>query len=432
MTKKFLKDSVIFCAGNFNVILLNYLVVAIMARTLTQLEFGEVNTLLAIFRYVLTLGMAVYLAVSHKIAHQSDEEQIHWFRFLEKALLIIGLVIFVTFFALEKPLQSYFHIEHPLIFSLLGVIFIVAFLLPLSRGFLAGKKEFKSVTLNSNLEAILKIVIFGVFVWFGEAFYGALVALGVSIFLSYLSNRRLIFRGKEAAKKIKSTLKKPQIKAFLKHVFHIAIGTGIVTAFYSFDIILMQHFNPAENPGYVILNKMAQVIFLVTNSLIVVMFPEVKKNGGKGMGKKIYTTLGLTVGLSFGALLGFMLLGPLALNILFGSTYVDLANLLPYSVGIGLFLSLINLATHYFLGKKQGHSYMWILGLGLLLMAGSMVYFSGSLTSVLTAVCISFGLTALGMVAKMLWEIQAENASENQLILNLNPPELSAEKAPEY
>ena len=408
--RKFLKNSLIFSAGNFNVILLNYAIIAIMARIFTPAEFGEINTLLAIFRYVLTIGMSVYLAVSHVASHNTESESLSLFKWLEKWLLAIGLVVFALFTVFDTQLQAYFHIERDYIFTILGAVFVTAFLLPLSRGFLAGKKSFKHVTLNSNLEAVVKLAVFGAFWYIGYPFYGVLISVSLGIIVSYLSNRRRIHKQAYAKKATTIQIPKAKIQSFLKHVFWIFLGTGLVTAFYNFDIILIQHFNPDINANYVIITKMAQVIFLVTNSLVVVMFPEIKKNADQLMQKKIYMTLGLTVLISLGALLGFWLLGELALSILFGSDYSILANYLPFAVFIGLFLSMMNVSTHYYLGKKNDHSYMPYLAVGLIGVGVCAAFFSSSLFTVLTAVTIALGMTAIVLFIKTLLDIRAATA----------------------
>jgi O-antigen/teichoic acid export membrane protein len=396
MEKRFLKNSIIFCIGSMFVIVLNYFLTAVLARLFDKAAFGEINVLISIFTYLLAIGMSISVAMTYFASEKkkNEKEVIKLYFYLERFFLYVGILIFIIFFVFDGFLQNFFNLNKPFIFGFLGSTFIFGFLLPLSRGFLRGKREFPFVTWNSNLEAIVKILIFFVFYIFKMAFYGFMIALLLSIIFSYWRNRRRIIKKYFSLYNfsIKSNLKisSNYKKSFWHYVPLVFISTLLITSFYTVDVMLIQHFNPVLTSSYVIIAKMAQILFLITHTLVMVLFPEIKSRNTSG--KTLYTFL-LICFLSIAAFIGYSIFGRFGISILFGRNFVHVVPYLSYSVLIGFFLSIINLTVYYSLGKKES-KYIYGLIAGLFLMIINVSLFNSSLNTVLQSITLSIGITS--------------------------------------
>ncbi len=130
------------------------------------------------------------------------------------------------------------------------------------------------------------------------------------------------------------------LKPMLLFTMPVLVQSLAVTSLYSSDLILVKHFFSSHDAGlYASLSTLGKIIFFGAGPIGTVMFPIVSSRHAKGLNVNrifLYSFLATTV-ISLSILMVYLLLPGLAVNLLYGSAYLESANLL---VWFGIFMSL--------------------------------------------------------------------------------------------
>ena len=318
LNKKLLSGSLILMIY-FNVYnALNFVFHIIMARLLSTSDYGILATLFSIIYALSIFSESIQTILVKYTTEESDKGKIKniLYRSLKRAF-VISSIIFVLYAILSIPMSSFLKISY-LLLLFNGLMVFGAFILPVTRGILQGRKKFFSLGNNLLIETGIKLLLASTFVFIGFNVFGAMIGTFIGVFtafaLSFISLREVIFS------KEKKALTEG-IYAYSKPTF---FALTILLVFYSFDIILAKiYFNPELAGAYALASILAKTIFFGTQPISKAMFPlSAEKNNTKKQSDDIFKSA-LTL------LLGAISLALLPLARRISRTFSSVKGMLP-------------------------------------------------------------------------------------------------------
>jgi O-antigen/teichoic acid export membrane protein len=231
-----------------------------------------------------------------------------------------------------------------------------AFLPPITRGMLQGRKLFTPLGINLVSEALVKLGLAILLVFFGFQVYGAMAAtvLGsfCAFFLSLFSLRQVL-----NSKEVKMPL--GQIYSYSWPVFIIILA---VLAFFSLDVIIARMvFNENAAGYYAFASTLAKMIFLATQPISRAMFPLAAEKK-QPEGHPLLVNALIIISLCIAAALAVFYFFPDFLVLIFtGRIIPESIDILFYAaIAIGL-LSITNLVLLYKLSIGKTRNYLLFL-----------------------------------------------------------------------
>jgi len=318
--------------------LINYLYQIIMARMLGPSDYGILAVLIS-FTYIFTIPtLAIQTAVSKKIAIFNATKEYNkmsglFFSFLKK-LFIFSLIVFILFvilsFFIIKPLNISFWL-----LVLTGTLIIASFVYPLAAGSLQGMKKFSALGWNTFFVFLVKIITAIILVIFGFKVYGAILGFILGMVFGFILALPYI-------KEIINAKKDNDGTKILTKENSLIFGSILVFVFiYSIDVILARVFFSSEIAGqYAVLSTIGKMILFSTMSIGNAMFPiSAERHYAKAKTSGIIKKASLYVFILCAAAVALFIIFPeLIIKLLFGSQYLEIAELLPY---LGIAFSLI-------------------------------------------------------------------------------------------
>jgi len=309
-----------------------------------------------------------------------------------------SFILFIIYLIVGVPLSSLLKISYPL-FVINGLMVFVAFLIPVGRGMMQGRKMFGSLGANMIIESGFKLLLGVGFVFMGLGVYGAVsgAVLGpiIAIFFSFVLLKKIV-----SAKEIKT--KTDGIYSYTKPVF---VTMFSLLVFYSIDIIIAKIvFSPDVAGFYAIASILGKTIFWGTQPISKAMFPlttEKKASKKKKTRHSIFANaLGILVGLLVIAWAIFYFFPDILVRIFSGKVIPETSAILFFvALATGL-LSLANLNLLYKLsrGKTQGYYNFLIF---VVIEIALLFYFSANLTQFSIAFMTSSAIFLWGTVVLM-------------------------------
>lgn len=331
---------------------LNFLFQFLMGRILGPADYGILAVLISI-TYIYNVPVE---AIQNITSSYTSELNVKKEYGKMKTLLIKGLkkafrfgaVIFILSVIVSIFLAKFLRINFWLI-VLTNIIIFHAFLIPVTRGVLQGRKQFGFLGNSMIAESFFKLVFSLLFVGLGWQVWGAmggiLVGVFAGIFLSIYFNKDIL---KKKAEKI-------SFKGVYPRSIPYFVVMIVIFAALSIDILLAKRFFTAELAGkYAVLSMIGKVVFFATSAIGKAMFSLTceKCDDRKEADKLFVKSMAILLGICFVAIVVFLICPELIVKVLYGSQYIEIAPLLVYS-GIALsFLSLSNLALIYGLSQN--------------------------------------------------------------------------------
>jgi len=347
MSSELMKGSlvlfILFNSYNF----LNFLFQFLMARMLEPKDYGMVAALIAFLYFIIIPTDTIQLVISKytsKFALKKEYGKIKYL--INKTItkgLFISLILFLIIIIISPFLGAL--LKLPFYFVILaGLIMFIVFPLAAVRGGLQGMKKFKSLGINMNAEAIIKVVIALILISIGWNVYGALIGILIGSFIALFF---VFFSIKEINKSKKEKIKINKLYLNSSQIIYVLMA---VMAFQSIDIILSRIFFSEITAGYyAIANLTGKMIFFGTIAISKVMFPissERTENGNKTNGL-LWKSLIMASFLCCIALIIFWIFPELFIKILFGEDKLIVAPII-FNIGIGFgFIALTNIVLLY-------------------------------------------------------------------------------------
>lgn len=382
----------------FNVFnLFNFIFQFSMARMLTTAEYGILATLFSIVYILTVFSESIQTVITKYASAENDDGKTK--NILVKSLktaATFASIFFLVFVLLSFPLSAILKISYGLL-AITGITIFSAFLAPITRGVMQGKKMFYSLGINMVVEGGIKLILAVLLVVLGFAIWGAVTAVVLgAVFASLLSVLPLkkIFHSQE---------KRAEVENIWGYSLPVFATTLVVVLFCNMDIIIAKAVFPAETVGaYAIAAVLAKILFVGTIPISKAMFPLSAENHSKNRNSKKIFFNSLIVLFAIIAVFIILLyfLKDFVVYLFAGRSIPLSAEILVYLSLAIAFISIANLVLLYKLsiGKVKGCIYLFIF---VLLEAGIMTYFSQDLHSFSIAFVISAVLFLAGSIILM-------------------------------
>jgi len=285
--------------------LLNFIFNISMAHLLSLEEYGTLTTLIYFVVIFAIFSESIQTVVSKYSTNEKENGKLkNMFKKIIWKSFCISIILFTIFLILSIGFSKILNINYSLFF-ITGFMIFAAFLLPVSRGLMQGKKRFLYLGSNMILEGSIKLFIAIMLVLMGWGIFGSLlgVVLGsLGAFLFSFRDIKYILSSKE-----KNT-KMPNIRSYSKPVFILMTS---VILFISLDIILAKIFFDAETVGvYAIASTMAKIIFIGTQPIGKAMFPFTSEEKKRKYSERSFFDFFLFISLLSGIFLLFIYFFP--------------------------------------------------------------------------------------------------------------------------
>ncbi len=267
-----------------------------MARNLSEINFGDMNSLFAMLMIVsIPLGpiqtVVTKFVSSFYAHHQLEKIRLLLFK-LGKRILLLGLLIFLVVTFGSRIISSFLQITSNYLVIMIGFIMLLSIILPLTYGALQGFQRFGFLGLNIILSGAIKLLL-GIFlVTMGFEVMGVLGAVAGSAFLALIVSLFMLRTAlnepsalSEATLKVNAGNPVPNEEIMkgelnLSRVYGYFIPVSITFLCFmvltNIDIILVKHFFSPLMAGYYSYSQMVgKIITFLPAAIIVVMFTKV-------------------------------------------------------------------------------------------------------------------------------------------------------------
>jgi len=369
-----------------------------MVRYLSPVDYGNLNSLLALFMVISVPANTVQTTVTRFISSFLVQQSHQRIRELLRHLL--SRMFFITFFTflllgLGSPLiSSFLQITSHWSVVLVGVVLLFAMILPVPWGGLQGLQRFGFLNINLILNGVLRLALGILFVLWGLGVLGALGAIVLSYMVTTLLS--LFMLGLSLPEKEKSRQRGDgqgsSSPGDLSEVYRFFLPVGMSLLCFmvltNVDLLLVKHFFSPLEAGYYSIGQMAgKIILFLPLPVAMVMFP--KLSSLRPHDREAYQILRkslIVVGLLCVLVSAFFFLFPrLVLQILTRKAYPECIALLKlFSINM-TFFSLTYVLLFYHLSTRQ-RQFLYVLAIFTCTQIGSIVLFHRSLTQVLLLV----------------------------------------------
>ncbi len=419
LPNKFLQNSFIFVSGNIIAGFIGYLFHLLISRKLTIENYGELQALISLLNILAVPTVAInFFIIKHASAFYEKKNYLanyKFYRWLKKKILIL-ILFFSLFFLIAMPfLKNYLHLNE--YYNLLIVLLIInlSLLVVVPKGILNGWQDFKNLTWNNILSAIIKLFlgVFLVYIFITTA--SALTGFLAGALFSYLFLSYILKKKKKDIKKTGKVLKNTKhifdkhkiIKEIKKYILPILFFSLFIALLTSFDMLMVKNLtNPKLAGFYGAFNILSKIIFWASSSVVLVVLPMAcaKNSIKQRLSRKtlIYANA-LIIFICLTGFTAYFFFPDLIINLLFGAKYLPLANSLWAFALMALALSLLNLEANLAYARYD-FNICYILLATLILEIIFIYFFSQNLLKIaLTIAIIQF----MGYLAALIYNRKA-------------------------
>jgi len=372
-----------------------------MVRSLPPADYGQLNTLMAVFMLITVPANTVQTTVTKYVSSfQAQSQHARVNGFLRHFLLmtaIVGFSFFILIALGRSFLSSFLQISSHGLILLTGIILFFAMVTPVPLGGLQGLQKFGLLAFNLFINGGLKLALGVLFIFWGWGVLGAMAAIafayGITTFISLLllwfirKSQRMGTHGMENLREDDSS----SISEAYQYFFPVGITLLCFMALTQIDLILVKHFfTPIEAGYYSIAQMVGKVILFLPLPVVMVMFPKVSLMDAQG--EKTFTILlqSLIIAGFLGAL-GMILchLFPSSIiRILTGTVYPECFPLVKlFSINM-TFFSLTFILLYYHLATQK-RRFIYPLLSATLIQIGAIVLFHQTMLQVLSIVAVT-------------------------------------------
>ena len=380
-----------------------------MVRALTPADFGLLDKLMGL-TLLASMPTGTFYAVVAKFISSFNAEndfskiRIFLWLFLKK-LGVLGILILILIVVFRNDIGAYYKTETPLLIVMVGLLLIISTVLPLNLGALQGLQKFKSLGVISILSSSLRLILGVAFVKIGFNVAGALAALIIGGFTSFLAafiplRKYFLF---EQKKELKSKAEKLDLKGIYKYCLPAFIALFSFTLLTNMDLQLISPFFSKEDAGYFAIARMlGKIILYLPGAITIVMFPKVSEYHtlNKDTTSILKKCLWIVGSICFFAGLICSIFPEFILNLLAGKVYPQCIPLVvPFVLSMS-FYALSSVFLFYYLSTHNMKFVYIFMGFACL-QAGLIICFHSSLLQVVYIMVVCsialFFINTLGM-----------------------------------
>jgi len=417
LLKKFIKNNIIILILVNSSSIFNYLFQLVIGRSLTPIDYGIFNSLLALGAFISSPCSIIHIVFSRFIVKLSVSGLGHIKSLLIKSLkgaLSIGCGLCCLGLISIPWIKEYFHLKDttPVIIMLAGIS--IAFVAPLLFAMLEGLHRFTlfglgsfSYTVSRFLGVLVLVALLG---WGVEgAFLALFIASGISIIYG-------LFCLKDVFKSKSEDLPHNTFGEMGYYFIPVFFSTLMIMIMGNFDIALVRHYCTPEEAGlYASAAIIGRIAFSLPSALLIVLFPTAAKDHAKGEQNSsvLLITFGITILLGATISFIFYIWPEHVITFLFGNKYQEAAPLLQK---IGLSMALLasaNVVFSYKLARSE-FIYLWILTTASIIMLGLTLFFHETAMDIANNLILATGTAFLGALSLVLFQFKLNLNSINR------------------
>ncbi|MDO8575392.1 MAG: oligosaccharide flippase family protein [bacterium] len=370
----FFRSYAVYFTGSMIVAVLNYVFYPVLGRLLSPSDFGDLQALISLItQFSLILGAFSVIAVNITANTENPLERDAIIAELQKITFwIIGIVFVFLLLSITK-LKLFFNFSS--IYPLIGLVI----LLPTSafavfrNAYLQGSGRFKELSLAGIISSLGRLVFAIVFILLGLRVFGATLGIIISnifvlIYLFYQTKNSL----RLGLNTNMHTLEKGSVIKELKYGVLVFFATGLVTLFYTSDILIVKHyFNSVEAGLYSGISAIAKILFFAVGPVATVLFSSLKiKQTFKENLSAFKKSLLITFIVGGVGIFMFSVFNDMIVSLMIGSKYASFAHFLPKAGLMMLLTAIVNIFIFYFLALRRfflivvslaGASFLWFI-----------------------------------------------------------------------
>lgn len=344
----------------------NYVFNFSMGRFLSVSDYGALialSSFVSLFSIFQVSVSGVFAKFSARYSARQDvgsQKKITLFGF--KLVFLIGAIIVILLFIMNKYLTPFLNVENNVLMYLIYGSIFFSILISLPQGIFQGQMRFWLISFLSNITPFVKCILGITLVLLGIKLIGALSALFFSIFLPAVAALLILFFGLKTSSANRENKEEEKFKKeFVKYGSGFFVASLGMTLLSNTDIILVRHFFSAFTSGqYAALSLMGKAIFFFTAPISFVFFPMAayKKEKKERLFGTFILALLLTLFISLVISIFYFVFPQIVLQVFFpGEGYKGLASYLgPFSLYIIIF-SLANLLNSFLLSVGRVNIY---------------------------------------------------------------------------
>jgi len=260
-----------------------------MVRNLATIDYGILNSLLAMFMIISVPTATIQTVIAKFVSHFQAQGDIEKTKFLIKHLgvriFISACILFLVIVITRGFLTDFLRLPGNHLVVLLGVSLMVVIIVTVFLGGLQGLQEFGFMGSNMVISNGLKLILGFILILLGFRVVGALIAIlvavAVQLLLAFISLRRSLYlRLKVIASQIKanrnvSSINLTQIYNFF---FPVALAHFCFMILTNSDVLLVKHFfSPTDAGDYSVASMVGKMILFLPGAIGIVMFPKTAK-----------------------------------------------------------------------------------------------------------------------------------------------------------
>ncbi|MEI6816815.1 MAG: oligosaccharide flippase family protein [Bacteroidota bacterium] len=350
-----LKNSTIVMSGVVATNIFAYGFHFIAARMLGPDAYGEFGALIALLLMMILPAGAIGAAITKYTARYSADNQNGKITILrnkiQKNVLVISGIILLIIIAFSKIIADYMKIPSVIPIIIIGFSMVFALLLPINRGVLQGLKMFQVLSINSVLEAFIRILLLAALLFNGLGVNGALISYGLSSLVAFF----IIFPYLKGPKNEITEYNAIEIKPIYRFAFHVFIITIVLQSIQNIPSIFIKHYYTDEFTGnWTAALNLARLSLFITGAISSVMFPEIVREKEVHVKRKIFYKATLLVCLVTSAMaIIFIFLPELLIKMLYGKDYLEAVPILKWMGFAMIPFGLLQLRMDYFLASLK-------------------------------------------------------------------------------
>ncbi len=356
-TDIFFRRYAVYFTGSMIVAFLNYAFHPILGRLLSPADFGDVQAFLSLLTQITIIFLAFSVVTVNITANIEDpQERDAVVTELQKILFRIVGVFLVLLLLSASKISSFFNFSTISPIIGLGIILLIATKTIFPSAYLQGSGRFAELSLSGIIFSFGRLIFAVIFILLGARVFGAVFG----IVLSYLTLfAYLFYKTRDSfrlgAKTNVHVLEKGRIEKELKYGMLVFFATGLVTIYYTSDILIIKHyFEPTEAGIYSGISAIAKILFFVIGPGATVLFSSIKirqtfKENCLAFKKSLLTSIIIGgIGLFI-----FYIFSDIVVSIMIGAKYLPFAHFLPKAGVVMLLSALVNIFVYYFLALRR-------------------------------------------------------------------------------
>ncbi len=365
---------------------LNYSFQVVMGRMFSVQEYGDLNSLFAIFTFTSLPTTSLTLVVSKYCTNYNSKGQynrlIGFIGVIFKIIVLIAILIFAVGVIFSKLIANFIKISD---IKLVIALFFVAGLTTLTAivlGCFQGIKKFVDYGITNLITPIFKFFGSILLVYLGFHIYGVFGAMAFGCIVVLLVG---FWRIKTIFPKAQRNTVKLNFKEILNYIMiSLMVNIGI-SYFTNFDVIIIKHYFSSEMAGiYSSAAVLSKLILYISTAIIVALFPmavESKANidTANKILKKAFFYGG---GLSILAAIALIILARPMVMLLYGGEYIEAVKYIPILSIMIVVLSLVSILSNYALALNKTRVLILSFGLGIIISIIGSIIFHQTITNI--------------------------------------------------